>query len=607
MAQDTQTYPGGSAPPKAGTKSDSLMWRLVKDGFRTQGWTYAIAVAAMVAVSASSAMTAWVMEKIIDALTEPDNRAGVAFVSLLVMAIFATKGIASYVQTVAMAKAGNRIVAVQQSRLFEKLMRQDVSFFTMTESSNILMRVTQSAQAARALIDLMVQSLIRDFLTLIGLVAVMVYQQPVLSMVSLVVGPIALLGVRMILKRVRNITAQEMSSLAEIMKVMQESSTGIRVIKIFALEGRMGDRMDSAVRAVEHRANSIIRLQAITAPLMETLSGFAIALVVWVSAIGVFGGQPTTPGQLMSFVTALLMAYEPAKRLMRMRIAVEQNMVGVRMMFELLDQQETMTEKPDAVALKPGPGRVELAGVGFAYRDNQTVLSAIDLTFAAGKTTALVGPSGSGKSTLLNLVMRLYDPATGAVLIDGQDLRDVTYSSLRDRMSFVGQDTFLFSTTVLENIRISRPDATEEEVFAAARAAHAHEFIQTLPNGYDTPVGENGAFLSGGQRQRLAIARAILRRGEILLLDEATSALDATSEAYVKDALKTLTKGVTTIVIAHRLSTIIEADCIVVMDQGRVAETGSAAELLQQDGLFRDLFQKQFGGAELVGLPRDER
>lgn len=607
MAQDTQTYQGGSAPPKAGTKSDSLMWRLVKDGFRTQGWTYAIAVAAMVAVSASSAMTAWVMEKIIDALTEPDNRAGVAFVSLLVMAIFATKGIASYVQTVAMAKAGNRIVAVQQSRLFEKLMRQDVSFFTMTESSNILMRVTQSAQAARALIDLMVQSLIRDFLTLIGLVAVMVYQQPVLSMVSLVVGPIALLGVRMILKRVRNITAQEMSSLAEIMKVMQESSTGIRVIKIFALEGRMGDRMDSAVRAVEHRANSIIRLQAITAPLMETLSGFAIALVVWVSAIGVFGGQPTTPGQLMSFVTALLMAYEPAKRLMRMRIAVEQNMVGVRMMFELLDQQETMTEKPDAVALKPGPGRVELAGVGFAYRDNQTVLSAIDLTFAAGKTTALVGPSGSGKSTLLNLVMRLYDPATGAVLIDGQDLRDVTYSSLRDRMSFVGQDTFLFSTTVLENIRISRPEATEEEVFAAARAAHAHEFIQTLPNGYDTPVGENGAFLSGGQRQRLAIARAILRRGEILLLDEATSALDATSEAYVKDALKTLTKGVTTIVIAHRLSTIIEADCIVVMDQGRVAETGSAAELLQQDGLFRDLFQKQFGGAELVGLPRDER
>lgn len=603
MAQDTQTYPGGSAPHEAGAPSERLLWRLVKDGMHTQGWTYAIAIVAMFAVSASSAATAWVMEAIIDALTEPDNRARVAAVSLGVMAIFATKGIASYVQTVAMAKAGNRIVAIQQQRLFEKLMRQDVSFFTLTESSSILMRVTQSAQAARSLIDLMVQSLVRDLLTLIGLVAVMVYQQPLLSMVSLVVGPIALLGIRLILKRVRSITAQEMSSLGDIMKVMQESAQGIRVIKIFALEGRMGDRMNSAVRAVENRANSVIRLQAVTAPMMETLSGFAIALVVWVSAMGAFGGQPTTPGQLMSFVTALLMAYEPAKRLMRMRISVEHGMVGVRMMFELLDQQETMTEKPDAVDLKPGLGQVELRDVGFSYLNDQAVLSDIDLTFAAGKTTALVGPSGSGKSTLLNLVMRLYDPVRGAVLIDGQDLRDITYSSLRDRMSYVGQDTFLFSTTVRENIRISRPDATEEEVYAAAEAAHAHEFIVKLPKGYDTPVGENGAFLSGGQRQRLAIARAILRKGEILLLDEATSALDATSEGYVKDALKTLTKGVTTIVIAHRLSTIIEADCIVVMDKGRVAETGSAAELLQNNGIFRDLFQKQFGGAELVGLP----
>lgn len=603
MAKDAKTYPGGSAPPKAGTPSDRLLWRLVKDGFRSQGWIYGIAVIAMVAVSGSSAMTAWVMEKIIDALTEPENRSGVAFVSLLVMAIFATKGIASYVQTVAMAKAGNRIVAMQQTRLFQKLMRQDVSFFTLTESSDILMRVTQSAQAARSLIDLLVQSLIRDLLTLIGLIAVMVYQQPILSMVSLVVGPLAMFGMRLILARVRSIAAQEMTSLAEIMKVMQESSKGIRVIKIFALEQRMGDRMDSAVRAVEKRSNSVIRLEAITAPLMETLSGFAIALVVWVSAVGVFGGQPTTPGQLMSFVTALLMAYEPAKRLMRMRVTVEQGLVGVRMMFELLDQKETMTEKPDAVVLKPGPGRVEVKDVGFAYLQDKAVLSDINLTFEAGKTTALVGPSGSGKSTLLNLAMRLYDPSTGAVLIDGQNLRDVTYASLRDRMSFVGQDTFLFSTTVRENIRISRPDATEEEVYAAARAAHAHEFIETLPKGYDTPVGENGSFLSGGQRQRLAIARAMLRKGEILLLDEATSALDATSEAYVKDALKTLTKGVTTVVIAHRLSTIIEADCIVVMDKGRVVETGTAAELLRKDGMFRDLFQKQFVGAELVGLP----
>lgn len=606
MAQDRQTYPGDSALPKSGDLSDRLIWRLMKDGFRTQGWTYAIAIAAMCAVAATSALTAWVMEAIIDALTEPDNRARVTGVSLLVMAIFFAKGVASYIQSVAMAKAGNRIVAEQQLKLYRKLMQRGVSFFSLTDSSDILLRVTQSAQRARALIDLLVSSLIRDLLTLVGLVAVMFYQQPLLSAASLIVGPVAMLGIRYIVRRVRGIAAQEMTSLGEIMKVMQETAKGIRVIKIFALEPRMKERMDLAVRQVETRSNAITRLQSITAPLMETLSGFAIALVVWISALGVLGGEPTTPGQLMSFVTALLMAYDPAKRLMRMRVSVEQFLVGVRMMFELLDQEDVLTEAPDAVPLKPGPGAVELRDVGFSYEGNQPVLRDVSTVFEPGKTTALIGPSGSGKSTLLNLVMRLYDPDAGVVLVDGQDLRGVTFASLRDRMSFVGQDTFLFSTSVRENIRVSRPDATEDEVIAAARAAHAHEFIETLAQGYDTHVGENGAFLSGGQRQRLSIARAILRRGEILLLDEATSALDATSEAYVKDALKTLTEGVTTIVIAHRLSTIIEADRIVVMDQGRIVESGTAAELLQADGMFRDLFQKQFGGADLMGPPATE-
>lgn len=601
MTQDRQTYPGDSALPKSGDLSDRLIWRLMKDGFRTQGWTYAVAIVAMCAVAATSAMTAWVMEAIIDALTEPDNRARVTGVSLLVMAIFFAKGIASYVQSVAMAKAGNRIVAEQQLKLYRKLTQRGVAFFSVTDSSDILLRVTQSAQRARVLIDLLVSTFTRDLLTLIGLVGVMFYQQPLLSAASLIVGPVALLGIRYIVQRVRGIAAQEMTSLGEIMKVMQETAKGIRVIKIFALEPKMKERMDNAVRQVEARSNAITRLQSITGPLMETLSGFAIALVVWISALGVLGGEPTTPGQLMSFVTALLMAYDPAKRLMRMRVSVEQQLVGVRIMFELLDQEDVLTEAPDAVPLKPGPGAVEFRDVGFSYEGNQPVLRDVSMVFEPGKTTALIGPSGSGKSTLLNLVMRLYDPVAGSVLVDGQDLRGVTFASLRDRMSFVGQDTFLFSTSVRENIRVSQPDATEDEIVAAARAAHAHEFIETLPEGYDTPVGENGAFLSGGQRQRLSIARAILRRGEILLLDEATSALDATSEAYVKDALKTLTEGVTTIVIAHRLSTVIEADRIVVMDQGRIVESGAAAELLQADGMFRDLFQKQFGGADLMG------
>ncbi len=602
MVQDSQKYPGTSAPTGPHGVPRNLIWRLLKDGLRSQGWLYAIAILAMCAVAASSALTAWVMEGIINALTDDENKSRVLGVSLLVAGIFTAKGIATYVQMVFMARAGNRIVAMNQSLLYDKLMRQGVAFFTLTESSDILLRVTQSAQRARALIDLLVSTFIRDLLTLLGLVAVMVYQQPLLSAVSLIVGPIALVGLRMIVNRARSVVAKEMVSLGEILKVMQETAKGIRVIKVFALEERMSERMESAIRAVEDRSNAVIRLQAITSPLMETLSGFAIALVVWISANGIFGGEPTTPGQLMSFVTALLMAYEPAKRLSRMRINVEQQMVGVRMMFGLLDQEETLTEAPDAVDLAPGPGEVSVRRVSFAYQDAQPVLIDVDVVFEAGKTTALVGASGSGKSTLLNVVMRLYDPVEGAVLIDDQDIRGVTFASLRQRMSFVGQDTFLFSTSVMENIRVSRPDASDEEVYAAARAAHAHEFIETLAQGYATEVGENGAFLSGGQRQRLSLARAILRQGEILLLDEATSALDAASEAHIKEALREVTKGVTTIVIAHRLSTILEADRIVVMDRGRIVETGTATELLATDGAFRDLFQKQFGGSELVGL-----
>ena len=602
MAQQIKKKQGLMAAFKDDSQASTLIWRLMKDGLRSQGWLYAIAIVAMCAVAASSALTAWVMKPIINALTAGEDHTKVLWVSLLIVVIFAAKGIATYVQTVYMARAGNRIVAENQAKLYRKLMRQGVSFFTLTESSDILARVTQSAQRARALIDLMVTSLVRDLLTLVGLVAVMFYQQPLLSLASLVVGPIALIGLRLILSRVREIVAKEMALMGEIMKVMQETARGIRVIKVFALEGQMSDRMEGAIAAMERRSNAIVRLQAITSPLMETLSGFAIALVVWISAVGVFGGEPTTPGQLMSFVTALLMAYEPAKRLSRMRITVEQTLIGVRLLFGLLDMEETLAESPDAVDLKAGPGTVEARGVTFAYRTGEQVLTDVNITFEAGKTTALVGPSGSGKSTLLNVVMRLYDPVEGAVLIDGQDIRGVTFASLRRRMSFVGQDTFLFSTTVMENIRVSRPDATDDEVQAAARAAHAHEFIETLPEGYETEVGENGAFLSGGQRQRLSIARAILRQGEILLLDEATSSLDATSEAYIKEALRHVTQGVTTIVIAHRLSTILEADRIVVMDQGRVVETGTASELLEMDGVFRDLFQKQFGGSELLGF-----
>ena len=573
----------------------SYPWRLLSEGLRTQGRLYAISIFAMLVVAASTALAAWAMEGIVNAMTESVDRSHVFWVAAMVAAIFSVKGLATYVQAVSLSRAGNRIVATQQARLYQKLLRHGVSFFNVTETSDLLMRVTQSAQSARALIDLIITSAVRDTLTLLGLVAVMVYQQPLLSLVSLLIVPPAIFGVRVLMRQVRAIMEKEIASLTEIIKVIQETSAGIRIIKIFGMEDRMIARMNAAVSQVEKRANSIARIEAVTSPLMETLSGFAIAAVVSVSALDLLGGEPTTAGQLMSFITALLMAYEPAKRLSRIRITVESQMVGVRMMFGLLDQPDSMIEVPDAKTLAAGPGRVEFQNVSFGYRDEQSIVRDLNLVFEPGKTTALVGPSGSGKSTLINLVMRLYDPESGHVLIDGQDIRGVTYESLRNKISFVGQDTFLFSTTVMDNIRCSRPEATDADVYEAAVAAHAHEFIVDLPDGYATQIGENGAFLSGGQRQRLAIARAFLRTSEILVLDEATSALDAASEALVKDALLKIKRGVTTIIIAHRLSTILEADTICVLQAGKVVEQGTSQELLARRGVFKKLFDQQFG------------
>jgi subfamily B ATP-binding cassette protein MsbA len=568
--------------------------RLIKENMRAQMWLYIVSIVAMIVVAATTSLVAWIMQYIIDSMTDPNNRAKVFMVAASVAAIFIVKGIASYIQVVALTRAGNRIVATQQKRLYAKLLRQGVAFFNINESSDLLTRLTQSAQSARMIIDLIVTSFVRDLMTLLGLVVVMVYQQPTLSAISLLIGPAAIFGIRIILRKVRAIMEMEMASLAEIIKVIQETSAGILVVKAFALEDRMTGRMNQAVAQVEKRSNAISRLEAVTSPLMDTLSGFAIAAVVALSAANLFGEARTSAGQLMSFVTALLMAYEPAKRLSRMRISIESGLVGVRMMFDMLDRPETMIEAEDPVDLDGGPGKVEFRDVGFSYSNGQPVLKGLNMTCEAGKTTALVGPSGGGKSTILNLILRLYDPMSGAVEIDGIDLRQSSFKSLRDKISFVGQGTFLFSATMKENIRFGKPSATDDEIIAAAKAANAHEFIMDLPKGYDTQVGENGAFLSGGQRQRLAIARAILKDSPILLLDEATSALDARSEALVQDAIHHLTRGRTTIVIAHRLTTVLEADKICVINEGQLIEQGSTQELLEQKGMFRKLYDQQF-------------
>ena len=572
---------------------DTLVLRMLKDGMRVQGKTYVVAIIAMIVSAGMAGAVAWVMEKIVDTLGNPENSQRVAVVAGVVVVIFVTRGVAGYVQSVALAHAGNRIVAMQQSKAFAKLMRQGLGYYNSTETPDIILYVVQGAQACRSLVDILVTTFIRDILTLIALVVVMLYQQPLLSTVGLIAGPIVFVMVRFVLNRVQAVMKNQFTAMSEIYRVLQEGSGGIQVIKAFSLERHMRQRMDQAVRSVEKRSNSISRLEAATAPMMETLAGIIIAGVIIVSALNPFG-DPTTAGQLMSFITALLMAYEPAKRLSRARVSIEAALVGVQMLFNLLDQPDTSMDAPDAVPLQEGPGRITFDNVQFGYGD-ELVLDGLNVVFPEGKMSALVGPSGGGKSTILSLAMRLNDPRNGRICVDGQDLAKVSFASLQSRTSYVGQTTFLFSASILDNIRISCPEASDRDVEEAARLANAHEFIVKLPQGYETPVGENGSHLSGGQRQRLAIARAFLKRPDIIFLDEATSALDSNSENLIQDSLKRMTKDRTSIVIAHRLTTVLAADHIFYVENGKVMEEGTATELLSREGRFKKLFNEQFG------------
>lgn len=572
--------------------NQSLLMRLLAENFKHQAPWYGIAIGSMVVVAVMTSASAWIMRDVVNSTVVSKDIEKVFGVAVTVAIIFAVKGLATYVQSIFLSKAGNNIIAHTQRRLFEHVLRQGLSFYSIYPSSELLVRLTNNAQAVRSVIELVVTSFIRDLFSLMGLLAVMVIQQPLLSLVSAAVGPGAILGVRVLTRKVRKIMELEIASIGQIIQSVQETSTGIRIVKAFALEDFMRRRMDKYIGDVERRANSIARLEAASSPIMETLSGFAIAGVIALSGVLVLQ-QGNTPGELMSFITALLLAYEPAKRLARMRISLESALVGVRMMYQLADHPIELTEKNSAIPLPEGPGEIRFKDVNFSYKNGERLFQNLNVTFPAGKTTALVGPSGAGKSSIINLIMRLYDPDLGSVTVDGHDLKDVTFRSLRDRIGFVGQDTFLFSGTIKYNISLGREGASDEEIIEAAKTANAHDFIMKMPHGYDTEVGENGIKLSGGQKQRITIARAMLRNAEILIFDEATSALDSESEIQIREALARLTRKRTTIMIAHRLSTITAADNIVVMEGGQVAEQGPQGRLLSHDGVYRRLYELQ--------------
>jgi len=553
---------------------------------------YGFAFCLMAISAACTALSAYLIGDVINQAYVNKNLTGIFILGGITAALFATKGLATYGHSVMLSKIGNRIVADNQRAVFAKLLKEGIGFFSDRHSTEFIARLTAGAAAATQVINLLITSLGRDALSLIALLTVMVVQDPLMSFISFVVAPPAFLVLRKLIRRIYGIARAQFHGGTRIIETLQETLQGIRIVKAFTLEDIMRERFDHNVAAVEHEANKLARVSNRSSPLMETLGGFAVAIAITYGGYRVIA-TGATPGQFFSFIAAFLLAYEPAKRLARLNIELNSGLVGVRILFEVLDSPPSEAVDDDKPALQIKTPRLEFDDVQFAYRRDEPVLRGISFVAEPGKLTALVGSSGSGKSTIINLILRFYDIERGKITIDGQDIRDVARRSLRQHLAYVGQDVFLFRGTIRDNIAFGKPDASEQEIVAAAKGAYAHDFIMTFPRGYDTPVGEHGLQLSGGQRQRVAIARALIKDAPIILLDEATAALDSESELQVREAMEHLCQGRTTVAIAHRLHTVSHADRIYVIEKGQVVESGRHEELLRQSGRYATFYRLQ--------------
>ena len=569
-----------------------LIRRLIMEQGAVYWRRYLMAFALMAVSAATTAGSAYLLGQVINQAYVDKNVRGIAILSGVTVVIFIIKGAATYGHQVILSKISNAILANNQRRLFSKLMSESIAFFSERHSSEFLARLTAGANSVTQVLSLLINAVGRDVLSLVGLVAVMVMQDPYMALLGFAVAPPAMLVLRKLVKRIKGLAHTQFTGTADIMETMQESLQGIRTVKAFTLEETMRQRIDASITAVEQNANKMARVSNRSSPLMETLGGLAIAGGLMYGGYSVVA-LGATPGQFFSFLTAFLLAYEPAKRLARLNIELNSSLIGARKLLEIVDSPASEPDDDRKPALKLVDARVELRDVTFGYRANEPVLNHMSFVAEPGRVTALVGPSGGGKSTVLALLLRFYETTNGDILIDGQAISSVSRKSLRQQTAYVGQDVYLFRDTIGANIAFGKVGASQAEIVAAAKAACAHDFIMGFPLGYDTPVGEHGTQLSGGQRQRVAVARALVKNAPIILLDEATAALDSESEKQVQEAIEHLCQNRTTIVIAHRLHTIMHADAILVVEGGEIVERGRHDDLLRRGGRYASFFRLQ--------------
>lgn len=553
-----------------------------------------LAVICIIIASGANLYLPWIIKDMIDKVLAEKDMAMLNIISVSIVVVFAIRGFFYFWQSYLVSYIGQRVVVDVREVMFRKFQRMPMAYFDKHQTGETMSYVTNDVSAIQAaLVDNLIE-FFTEAAILVGSIVLMLYIDWKLTLLTLITVPMVGYAMKIFGKKIKRAGALIQERMADITALLQESISSIRVVKSFVREDYEMERFKAENLLNFQAVMKNVQLTSMLTPTVEFLAAVAVTFIVWFGGYEVVQGIMSA-GSLVAFLTYAVNLANPVKRLSRIYGRMQQAMAAIDRIFSVLDLEETVNDKPNAITLPKVSGRVTVENITFSYDDKHNALENVSFEVTPGQMIAFVGPSGAGKSTIANLIPRFYDVQQGAIKIDGYDIRDVTLNSLREQIGIVPQETLLFSTTVMENIRYGRLDATDDEVIAAAKAANADDFIKDLPEGYKTQIGERGLNLSGGQRQRMAIARAMLKNPQILILDEATSALDTESEKIVQAALDELMVGRTSFVIAHRLSTIFAADQIFVIDKGQICEHGTHAELLKLDGVYSNLYNIQFG------------
>jgi subfamily B ATP-binding cassette protein MsbA len=571
--------------------STAIIRRLLKEHIKPYVRTLWFAIFCMVVIAVTVSANTWMMQPALDKIFIERDRDMLTLIPLAIFGISLVGASAHYGNALSMRYIGQRLVADMQIRLFDHLMKSDIGLFHDHSSGRLLSRFTNDIALMRNAFSNVLTGMAKDSLSIVFLISVMVYQNAELALIALSVFPIAFYPLILLGKKMRRFSDKVQNQLGDFTATLDEIFQGVRTVKSYNREEFESNRARTIIEKLFRLYHQSSRVQAAATPMMEILGTTSIALVIWYGGSQVMEGE-ITPGAFFSFIAAFLMAYKPVRSIAGTNTMLQEGITAAGRFFSALDMEPSITDKPGAVALVAANGEISLKNVRFAYPQGGRGVHGVDIDIPAGKKVALVGLSGGGKSTIMNLLMRFYEIQGGQILVDGQDIRDVTLSSLRRAMAYVPQESMLFDDTVGANIAYGRQGATQEEIEMAAINAAADEFIRSLPHGYDTMIGAQGVRLSGGQRQRISIARAMLKNAPILLLDEATSSLDNESERMIQQALDTLMQGRTSLVIAHRLSTIVGADIIYVIEGGKAIECGTHAELIAAQGAYYRLYSE---------------